>query len=311
MASGKMHIDEVDIDASLVSRLIATQFPQWANLPIVPFKSDGTDNVIYRLGDDMAVRLPRVLKTTSPQMEKERLWLPKLAPMLPLAIPVPLGQGVPVDGYPGLWSVYRWIEGKNAVAENVTDPCDAAALLGQFVASLQQIDPANGPIAGAHNFFRGVPLSECDEEVRSALKSLQGMIDIPAATTAWEKSLRTLVWKGRPCWIHGDLHPGNLLVHNGRLNAVIDFGGLGVGDPACDLMVAWTYLSAETREVFRVALKVDDATWARGRGWALYLGLVALPYYQVSNPVLAGIARRSIAEVLADPHSGKVAVSGA
>src|SRR6266487_1578541 len=176
MSSGKMHVDEVDVDISLVGRLLAAQFPQWADLPIVPFHSAGTDNAIYRLGDDMAVRLPRIHWATE-QVNKEHQWLPRLAPLLPLAIPVPLAKGTPGEGYPWQWSVCRWLEGENATIERITDPGQAARDLAYFVVALQRIDPVGGPPPGVHNSFRGVPLSTRDAETRAAIASLDGMLD--------------------------------------------------------------------------------------------------------------------------------------
>jgi len=299
MSAGKMHIGEQDVDAALVGRLLAAQFPQWADLPIVPFHSAGTDNALYRLGSDMVVRLPHIEGATG-QIDKEQRWLPRLAPHLPLAVPVPRASGVPGEGYPWQWSVYPWLPGENATIVPITDPDRAALDLAHFIAALQRIDSTDGPPPGPHNFFRGVPLSTRDAQTRTAIATLHGMLDTDAVTEAWEVALQAPAWGGPPVWIHGDLQPLNLLVQQGRLSAVIDFGGLGVGDPACDLMVAWNLLSAHTRDVLRAALPVDDATWARGRGWALSMGLIALPYYQSTNPVLAGIARRAIAEVLAD-----------
>lgn len=294
-----MHADEVGIDISLVGRLLAAQFPQWADLPIEPVYSAGTDNAIYRLGSEMAVRLPRIESATG-QVDKEQRWLPRLAPHLPLAIPVPLAKGTPGEGYPWQWSVYRWLEGETATIERIANPGQAARNLAQFIAALQQIDPTGGPPPGAHNSFRGVPLFTRDAETRAAIASLDGMLDTDAVTAAWDAALQAPAWHGPPVWIHGDLAPLNLLAERGELSAVIDFGCLGVGDPACDLIVAWNLLSAQTRDVFRAALPVDDTTWARGRGWALSVGLIALPYYQSTNPVLADISRRTIAEVLAD-----------
>jgi aminoglycoside phosphotransferase (APT) family kinase protein len=299
MSAGKMHADELDINVPLVSRLLAVQFPQWADLPLEPVDSAGTDNAIYRLGDDMTVRLPRISGATG-QVEKEHRWLPKLAPLLPLAIPVPLAKGMPAEDYPWHWSIYQWLEGDNATIESIADPHQAATGLAQFVAALQRIDPAGGPSPGAHNSFRGVPLATRDASTRAAIASLHNTLDADAVTAAWEAALQAPAWHGPAVWLHGDLNAGNLLAQKGRLSAVIDFGCLGLGDPACDLMVAWTLLSAETRDVFRAALPVDDATWARGRGWALSFGLIALPYYQNSNPVLSGIARHAIDEALAD-----------
>lgn len=303
MSAGKMHVDEVDTDVSLVGRLLAAQFPEWAGLSIEPVHSAGTDNALYRLGDDMAVRLPRI-EAAAGHVDKEQQWLPRLAPRLPLAIPAPLAMGTPGDGYPWRWSVYRWLEGENATIERIADPSQAALDLARFIAALHRIDPTGGPPPGPHNFFRGVPLAMRDAPTRAAIASLDGILDTSAAMAAWDATLQVPAWHGPPAWIHGDLQSGNLLAVDGRLRAVIDFGGLGVGDPACDLMVAWNLLSGEARDVFRAALQVDDATWARGRGWALSVGLIALPYYQSTNPVLAGISRYAIEEVLADHNHG-------
>jgi aminoglycoside phosphotransferase (APT) family kinase protein len=294
-----MHVDEADIDVALVGRLLAAQFPLWADLPVKPVHPAGTDNAIYRVGGDMAVRLPRIHGATA-QLEKEHQWLPRLAPLLPLAIPIPLGKGTPAEGYPWHWSVYRWLEGEPATRDRIADPRRAATELAQFIAALQQIDPLGGPPPGEHNSFRGVPLARRDLSTREAITALRDTIDADAATGAWEAAVQAPAWQGPGRWLHGDLLAANLLAQHGRLSAVIDFGCLGVGDPACDVMVAWTCLSAETRDVFRAALPLDDATWARGRGWALSFGLIALPYYRSTNPVLSGIARYAIDEVLAD-----------
>ena len=303
MCPGKMHADEVDTDVSLVGRLLATQFPQWADLPIEPVASAGTDNAIYRLGEDMAVRLPRRPGATE-QVEKEHRWLPILAPLLPLAVPLPLAKGIPAEGYPWHWSVVRWLEGENATMERIADLGEAATALAQFVAALQRIDPTGGPPPGQHNFFRGVPLAMRDMYTREAIAALHGLLDTDAVTAAWEVALQAPKWDRAPVWIHGDLSAGNLLAVQGRLSAVIDFGCLGVGDPACDLMIAWGLFSGETRDVFRAALSVDDATWARGRGWALSQALIFTPYYLDTNPVGVGSARRTIDEVLADHKRG-------
>jgi aminoglycoside phosphotransferase (APT) family kinase protein len=303
MTAGKMHENELDIDASLVSRLIGKQFPRWAHLPITPVPSAGTDNALYRLGDDMVARLPRV-ESSLDQGDKEWTWLPRLAPQLPLPIPLPLARGVPAEGYPCDWSIYSWLDGENATLDRIDDPHQLALDLARFISALQQIDPTEGPPAGRHNFYRGVPLAQRDASTREALIACRGMIDTDAAAAIWDESLETPVWDGPPRWVHGDIQSGNLLAVNGRLSAVIDFGGLGVGDPAVDLIVAWNHLPAGTRLRFREALDVDDATWARGRGWALSVSLIALPYYVVTNPTLAGISHYAIAEVLDDEASG-------
>lgn len=301
MSADRMHADEVVTDASLVRRLLAAQLPQWADLPIRPVRSAGTDNAIYRLGDDLAVRLPRIHWATG-QVAKERRWLPRLAPLLPLAIPVPLAVGEPDGGYPWQWAVYQWLEGENATVDRLDDLSQAATDLARFIGALQRIETTDGPRSGPANFNRGVPLAVRDASTREAIAKLHGTLDTAAVTAAWETALHAPPWHGPPVWLHGDLQSGNLLAVDGRLTAVIDFGCLGVGDPACDLQVAWNLFAADTRNVFRAALAVDDATWARGCGWALSAGLIALPYYQTTNPVLAGISRYAIDQVLAESH---------
>jgi aminoglycoside phosphotransferase (APT) family kinase protein len=296
----RMHADEVDTDASLARRLLAAQFPQWAELTIEPVPSAGTDNALYRLGGDMVVRLPRHTRTNG-TLERERRWLPRLAPHLPLAVPVPLAEGVAAEGYPFAWSVYRWLEGKEATAERIGDLRDAAAELARFVAALQRIDPTGGPPPDEHNAHRGVPLATRDTATRKSIAALGGRIDVDAATAAWEAALEAPEWERPPVWIHGDLDSRNLLVQHGRLSAVIDWGCLGVGDPACDVAVVWKMLSTDTRGFFREALAVDDATWARSRGWVLSQAVMAEPYYTLeTNPGLVLEARRWLVEVLAD-----------
>jgi aminoglycoside phosphotransferase (APT) family kinase protein len=303
MTARKMHADEVNTDPALVRRLLAAQFPHWAKLAIEPVLSSGTDNAIYRLGEDMAVRLPRIQRAAGGRVDKEHRWLPRLAPHLPIAIPVPLAMGMPGEGYPWHWSICRWLAGENATLERIADPRQAATDLARFIVTLQRIDPTGGPPPGAHNFGRGVPLAMRDAATRTAIASLKGAIDTEAVTKAWEAALEAPVSDRPPVWIHGDLLPGNLLVKEGRLSGVIDFGGLGVGDPACDLMAAWTLFSGESRDVFRTALSVDDASWARGRGWALSWALIFIPYYLDTNPTGVSMARHTIAEVLADHAS--------
>ena len=294
MPAEKMHADEVETDVSLVRRLLAAQFPHWADLPIAPVESAGTDNAIYRLGDDMAVRLPRIHWATG-QVDKEQRWLPKLAPLLPFAIPVPLGRGEAAEGYPWSWSIYGWLNGENPTIGRIADPHLLATDLAELIAALQRIDLQDAPTAG-----RGVPLARRDADTRTAIDALAGMVDTDAVTAVWDAALRAPEWPGPPVWLHSDLAPGNLLIVDGRLSAVIDFAGVGVGDPAGDLPVAWNLLPAEARDVLHATLQVDDATWERGRGWALSIALIQLPYYHRTNPVLAAGARHTIAEILAD-----------
>ena len=294
MPAEKMHAEEVETDVSLVRRLLAGQFPHWADLPIAPVESAGTDNAIYRLGDDMAVRLPRIHWATG-QVEKEQRWLPWLAPHLPVAIPVALAKGEPGEGYPWHWSVCTWLTGENPTADRLAEPSLLATDLAEFILALQRIDPTNGPRAG-----RGGHLARRDADTRTAIEALHGMVDTDAVAAVWDAALRVPEWSGTPVWLHSDLAPGNVLVVDGRLSAVIDFAGVGVGDPAGDLPVAWNLLPTDARNVFRAALGIDEAAWERGRGLSLSIALIQLPYYWSTNPVLAAGARHTIAEVLAD-----------
>jgi aminoglycoside phosphotransferase (APT) family kinase protein len=265
---------EVPVDVPLVRRLIEAQCPQWADLPLVPVAQQGWDNATYRLGGDMSVRLPRLARWVG-QVDREQRWLPRLAPHLPLAVPVPLAKGAPGEDYPFPWSVYRWLEGESATAERLTDLRAAATDLAGFLAALKQVDARGGPPPERSSGFRGVPMGDLrdsavvETRVRPAIAALSGLVDTDALTAVWEAALAAPAWDGPPVWVHGDLAPGNLLAVDGRLSAVIDFGTLAVGDPACDLTPAWLLLGGEARNVFRAALPVDDATWARGRGWGL------------------------------------------
>lgn len=297
MCASKIHADEVDIDASLVRRLLDAQFPQWADLPVTRVESAGTSNAMYRLGEDMVVRLPRVAGAAD-DVAKEHRWLPRLAAPLPIAIPVPLGRGTPAEGYPWPWSVYRWLDGETPViGRRIAEPDLLARQLAYFVRALQCIDPTGGPVA-----YRGEPLATRDAATRDAMVQLREIVDIGAATAIWDAALGAPVWPGPPVWIHADLQPGNLLIVRGQLGAVIDFGCAGVGDPAVDLIAAWYLLPAGARRVFRDALGADDAAWARGRGWALSIALMELDYYRDRNLRMATIARHVIDELLAEHH---------
>jgi aminoglycoside phosphotransferase (APT) family kinase protein len=295
-----MHADEVDTSVELVQRLIASQFAEWVELPIEPVFPRGTDNALYRIGEQLVARLPRRERTTA-VLAKECEWLPRLAPLLPLAVPVPVALGAPGAGYPFAWAVYRWLDGETAT-EGAIDPGWAAGDLADFIGALQRIDPAGGPLPGEHNFGRGEPLARRDTATRAAIAALTETVDVDAVTSAWEAALDAPEWPRPPVWIHGDLDARNLLVRAGRVSGVIDFGCLGVGDPACEAMVAWKVLDADTRDAFRAALAIDDATWARARGWALSQALMALAYYTLeTNAVLVRESQHWLAAVLAEP----------
>ncbi len=286
-----MHENEVDTGPDLVRRLLASQVPHWAGLPLRPVRSAGTDNAIYRLGDGLTVRLPRIGWATA-QVEKEHYWLPLLAPHLPLPISEPLVQGEPGEGYPYPWAIHRWLEGENPSADSLADPSAAAHDLAQFVLALRRIPT----LPESPKADRGEPLVTRDAGVREAIAALGELLDGRVALSAWETALAAPEWTGEPVWVHGDLLPGNLLFHAGRLSAVIDFGGLGVGDPACDLMIAWSLFSGESREVFRTSLAADEALWERGRGHALAQALMFVPYYLYTNPVGVRNAWRVVAD---------------
>jgi aminoglycoside phosphotransferase (APT) family kinase protein len=297
----------VDINASLVRQLITEQFPQWADLPIKPVNFDGWDNRTFHLGDDMTVRLPSA-EGYAAQVEKEHRWLPRLAPLLPLPIPVPLAMGAPVDGYPWHWSVYRWLDGEIATVGRIADLSQFATTLAQFLTALQRIDSTGGPPPGPHNFYRGGPLTFYEREARQAIVALDGKIDSDAVTDVLEAALAA-TWHGESVWFHGDVAAGNLLVINERLSAVIDFGTSGVGDPACDLSIAWTLFEGESREAFRSILPLDDATWARGRGWTLWKALIVYAGLPGTNTLEIEKSRRVIAEVLADHNRSSATMS--
>lgn len=291
----KMHAHEIDINTTLLQQLLNEQFSYWANLPITPIQSAGTDNIIYRLGTEMCVRLPRIIEATK-QVEKEQKWLPKFTAFLPLAIPTLLAKGSPNKDYPWYWSIYSWLEGENIVdekvAKKISDSKQAASDLAQFLVSLQKIDSSGAPYS-----HRGGELQMQDVATRSAIEFLRDSTDSKKALKIWEESLQAPKWNKPPVWLHGDLLPTNLLANNGKLSAVIDFGLCGIGDPACDLIAAWSFFSASARKVFREKTAVDEATWMRARGWALSIALIIIPYYQNSNPTLTKIARRIIDEI--------------
>jgi aminoglycoside phosphotransferase (APT) family kinase protein len=273
----RMHEDELDIGEELVRSLLGEQFPEWAELPLRRVEPSGTDNAIFRLGEELSLRLPRRAGPTKPG-SKEIEWLPRLAPLLPVEIPDPVAEGRPGVGYPWFWEIHTWIRGETVPVEEI-DAIRAARDLADLVRALQQIVPTGGEPPG-----RGVPLAARDDAFRDWLPRFEGDARV---THIWERALAAPPWSGRPVWHHGDLDFRNWLVRDGRIKAVIDWGSMGVGDPACDVMVAWKLHSAEARDAFRAALSVDDATWERARGWAVSQAVGALSYYTPeNNPIL-------------------------
>ncbi|MFD7988844.1 aminoglycoside phosphotransferase family protein [Kitasatospora indigofera] len=286
------------VDGEQVRRLIAGQFPQWAGLAVERFPSAGTVNAIFRLGDGMLVRLPLTAGGVG-DVTSEREWLPQLAAALPTAVPEVLGAGEPGEGYPWPWSVYRWLPGENPEAGALSEPVRLAEDLAGFVTAMRGLG-----LPGAPRAHRGGPVATLDAGTRAAIEELRGIpeedVDCDAAAAVWAQTLRAPGWTGPPVWLHADLMPGNLLVRDGRLSSVIDFGCAGVGDPACDLFPAWNLLPAPARAVFQAAVGVDEATWVRGRGRTLSQALIALPYYRRTNRAMAENARHVIRAVLAE-----------
>jgi aminoglycoside phosphotransferase (APT) family kinase protein len=295
--------DAVHVDIPQVERLVAAQFPEWAGRPVTPVPSSGVDNITFRLGDVMLIRMPRFARWTG-QVTREQRWLPLLAPNLPLAVPEPLGKGRPGEGYPFSWSIYRWIEGSNADLANLADPGQAAVDLADFLLALREVDATDGPPPEWSNGFRGVGLHDHRDSpvvasrMRERIAVLDGFFDVEAVTEVWQAGLDAPAWDAPPVWVHGDPVAANMLARDGRLAAVIDFGTLAVGDPACDLIAAWGFLPAGARDSFRKLLSVDDATWARGRVW----GLTSLLPSEatLADPPRAAAARQALEEIVAD-----------
>jgi aminoglycoside phosphotransferase (APT) family kinase protein len=275
-------VDKSEITPELVRRLLAAQFPEWRALPVTPVELDGWDNKTFRLGSAVSVRLPSGDGYVA-QVDKEHRWLPVLAPQLPLPIPQPMAMGAPSPEFPRPWSVYRWLEGEPAMIEAIADLDRFAADLGAFLQALYRADAADGPRPGPHSAFRGGPLTTWDEQTRGAAAALGSDA---AVIAVWETAL-SAGFDGPPVWVHGDVVASNLLVTDGELAAVIDFGCSAVGDPACDLAIAWTLFSGSSRRAFRDALDVDDAAWERGRGWALWKALIEIHHGRAFD---AGVA---------------------
>lgn len=276
-----MHEDEVDVDTALVECLLASQLPALINGRLAVVEPWGTDNAIWRLGENLVVRLPRIGWAVG-QVRRDAEWLPRLAPHLPVAVPEPVAVGAPGCGYPFDWAVHRWIPGEGAAPEGIGDPRRFAEALAEVARALWSIPTAGAP--AARN--RARPLGDYDDETRAAIHSASHLIDAGAATAVWEESLAAPPHRGPSVWVHGDLE-GNCLVNEGELCGLVDWGSACAGDPAVDVQVAWSPLfTAETRRIFFDALDVDDATIARSRGAAVHQACAALPYYLETYPLI-------------------------
>lgn len=291
-----LEYDKMDINHKLVCQLISSQFPQWRNLVVRPVDKSGWDNRTFHLGADMLVRLPSAAHYAN-QVEKEQKWLPKLASQVPNKIPVPLAMGMPDENYPWKWSIYRWIEGETVASSPELDLQILAKDLANFLIAFQAIDPKGGPAAGPQNFYRGGPVTVYDSETMQAVIALKDRVDANLVTEIWKLGC-SQPWMGQPVWVHGDISAGNLLVNNNRLDAVIDFGQLCIGDPACDLVIAWTLFDSDSRKVFHDVLSPEPGTWARARSWALWKALIVMLKSDQTNAVEANQAHRTLENIL-------------
>ncbi len=302
MRADKLEAGKFPVDAALVARLVAAQFPQWAHLPVRPVAADGWDNWTFHLGDTMKVRLPSAEGYVG-QAEKEAYWLPRLAPHLPVAVPVPLGVGRPGEGFPWRWSIYDWIAG-DPVTLDVADKVQLARDVAGFLRALQAVDASGGPPPGPHNFFRGAsPMQIYGDEARRSIDGLGSAIDGAAAHRLLDDAA-AMEWNAAPAWVHGDVAAGNLLLRQERLAAVIDFGCLAAGDPACDLVIAWLVFDGDSRAAFRAAIGADAGSWARARAWALWKAALVLDSGGVTHPAEApplAVIRAVLAEHAAGP----------
>jgi aminoglycoside phosphotransferase (APT) family kinase protein len=295
----RLHADQIDTSVSLVQRLVEEQFPQWADLTVQRVEAFGTDHHLYRLGDDLVARLP-IIGWAVDQARSDERWLPVLAPHLPVALPVPLAVGEPGHGYPFPWAVVPWIPG--TTPDEGTDRVALARDLAGFVRALHAVDASDGPPKTGTS--RGTPLAGLDDGVRSTLAASVTLADIADRVLAvWEEAVAAPAYDGPPVWIHGDLMTGNLLVQDGRLSAVIDWGGLGTGDPAPDLCPAYWLFDGAIRAEYVAAVGYDDATLRRARGWIIAPAVTGVDYYAETFPAMARTARASVEAVLGDVGS--------
>jgi len=294
-------LDKADITVDVVLALLREQRPQWADIPVRPVLVDGNDNTSFRLGDDLLVRLPSHERYVL-GVEKEHRWLPVLGPQLPLPIPRPVFKGEASDVFPRVWSVYEWIDGEIAGSSPPADRVMFAIDVAGFLDALYRVDATDGPEAGEQSFWRGASLERYDRQTRKAIADLGDSVDAPAASAVWEAALAT-PYEGAPVWVHGDVAQNNLLVRDGCLSGVIDFGTSAVGDPACDVVLAWTFLDGNSRAAFRDRLPVDHGTWVRGRGWAIWKALITLAWNPGRNRSFTAECRRVLRDFVAEHHA--------
>ncbi|KQX07506.1 MULTISPECIES: aminoglycoside phosphotransferase family protein [unclassified Leifsonia] len=289
-----MHANQLPVDADLVRRLLAEQYPAWASLPVSPLAT-GTVNAMFRLSDDKVVRLP-FLERAAADILFEQRWLPVLGTALPVRLPRVLAVGAASLDYPCPWLVLDWLPGHTPMP-GMLGPGLADSLVGDLaglLAALRRIDTADAPPGYRSGTFHGL-----DDAVRSSVAAVDDLVDAAPLISLWDDSLAAAPWSEPAVWTHGDLLSGNLLVDDGRLIGVLDLACAGVGDPACDLLAAWSILPPDARSRLRVVLDVDDDTWRRGRGWAIAQASIALAYYRDTFPVMAETSLHMLREVAA------------
>ncbi len=292
-----MQIEPYHIHLQLVYKLILDQFPQYARLKISPVEQQGHDNRTFRLGDNMLIRMP-IAEPYALKVPQEQTLLPCLQPYLTIPIPKPIAMGHPSSDYPYPFSIYQWLEGTSAnqlqIEGNVLELL--ATELAHFLKELQSIDQ-EGPAPGQHNWWRGDHIRVYDIGARQQIEQLSHLIDKNKALKLWEAACKTQ-WSQKPVWVHGDFASGNILVKENQLSAIIDFGGMAVGDPACDLVIAWTFLDEKSRQVFKEILSLDNDTWLRAKAWALWKATYELCQIQDKNSVGALKQKKIINEVM-------------
>lgn len=287
----------MNLTIETAKKLIREQFPIWQELEIQPVAKSGHDNRTFHLGEELSIRLPSGAAYAG-HVQKENIWLPKLQSQLSMKISVPVAMGTATDDYPFPWSVNAWIVGETVSLKTVTDFNQLAKDIAGFLKELQAIDSTGGPLAGEQNFYRGGDLAVYHEETLRALENLEKVFPTEKLKEIWNRALASH-WDSSPIWVHGDVEVGNLLVREGKLVAVIDFGILSIGDPASDYVMAWTFFEKEGRKAFKEALSCDEETWQRSQGWALWKALISYQKEQ-SESEQSLWAKRTIKELLSD-----------
>ena len=290
--------DALTINVNLVQQLVTSQFPDWSDLPITEVHPNGWDNRTFRLGDRMSVRLPSA-ERYSLQVDKEQKWLPILSEKLPLPVPIPLAKGKPNHNYPYNWSIYEWIHGDTATSERIDDMPKFATALGAFLTALRRVNTTGGPGPGPGH--RGGDLNVYSNQTRQAIEilRLESNLDTELLAEVWDTAVASK-WVNPPVWVHGDISSGNILVKSGEIAAVIDFGSTAIGDPACDLSIAWTMFDQDSRDAFWISMDLDDDTWARGRGWTLWKSLIILSGLDKTNTVEGKRSLETVYQILND-----------